>query len=387
MLNVLSVIAGLQRNAGPSHTVKALCEHLSPLVGENVLAFPQQAGSAQDDILAVDPGRVRLCPVPVHAFSLLRLSFSSGFATALRALCRERRIQILHNNGLWLPCNHAAASVAASLNIPLITTPRGMLAPWCLAHKSWKKRLAWGLYQKRDFQRAACLHATAEHEYRHLRALGLRQPVAVIPNGIEAPAAAPRKSTDGPRSILFVGRIYPVKGLLNLVAAWGKIRASGWRIVIAGPDQAGHQAEVRRAIVDAGLEDCFEFPGSVHDEAKWSLYRTADLFVLPSFTENFGMVVAEALACGVPVITTRGAPWAELEERGCGWWVEIGAEPLAAALREAMALSDADRREMGAHGRRLVEEKYAWPGIAKQMVSVYEWVLGGGSPPECVRRN
>jgi glycosyltransferase involved in cell wall biosynthesis len=384
MLNVLSVIAGLQRNAGPPHTVKALCEHLSPLVGENVLAFPQ-ANGAHGDAVEVDPWLVHLCPVPVHASSLLRLSFSSGFAAALRALCRERQIQVIHNNGLWLPCNHAAASVAASLKIPLITTPRGMLAPWSLAHKGWKKRLAWGLYQKRDIQRAACLHATAEHEYRHLRALGLRQPVAVIPNGIEAPGTAPRKSTDGPRTILFVGRIYPVKGLLNLVAAWGKVRADGWKIVIAGPDQAGHQAEVQRAIADAGLEGFFEFPGPVHDAAKWDLYRAADLFVLPSFTENFGMVVAEALACGVPVITTHGAPWAELGERGCGWWVEIGAEPLASALREATALSDAERRGMGARGRRLVEEKYAWPGIAKQMVSVYEWVLGGGPPPECVR--
>jgi glycosyltransferase involved in cell wall biosynthesis len=384
MLNVLTVIASLQRNAGPSHTVKALCEHLSPLVGENLLAFPQADG-ARGDAVEVDPGRVHLCPVPSRAFSVLRLSFSSGFATALRALCRERQIEILHNNALWLPCNHAAASVAASLKIPLITTTRGMLAPWAMAHKRLKKQLAWGLYQNRDIQRAACLHATAEHEYRHMRALGLRQPVAVIPNGIEAPAAAPRKSTDGPRTILFVGRIYPVKGLLNLVAAWAKVRASGWRIVIAGPDQAGHEAEVRRAIGDAGLEGCFEFQGPVHDEAKWDLYRAADLFVLPSFTENFGLVVVEALACGVPVITTRGAPWAELEKRGCGWWVEIGAEPLASALREATALSDAERREMGLRGRRLVEEKYAWPGIAKQMVAVYEWVLGGGPPPECVR--
>jgi len=384
MPNVLSVIAGLQRNAGPSHTVKALCEHLSPLVGENVLAFPQADGE-HGDMLAVDPRRVHLHAVPSRRFTALRLSFSFGFPAALRALCRVHQIQILHNNGLWLQCNHAAASVAASLKIPLITTPRGMLAPWAVAHKSWKKRLAWGLYQKRDIQRAACLHATAEHEYRHLRALGLRQPVAVIPNGIEAPDAVAWKSTDGPRTILFVGRIYPVKGLLNLVAAWGKVRASGWRVVIAGPDEAGHEAEVRRAIADAGLEDFFEFPGPVHDGAKWDLYRNADLFVLPSFTENFGMVIAEALACGVPVITTRGAPWAELQERGCGWWVEIGAEPVAAALREAMALSDAERHEMGARGRRLVEEKYAWPGIAKQMVSVYEWVLGGGTPPECVR--
>jgi glycosyltransferase involved in cell wall biosynthesis len=116
-----------------------------------------------------------------------------------------------------------------------------------------------------------------------------------------------------------------------------------------------------------------------------NLLQSASLFVLPTFSENFGIAVAEALAAGVPVITTKGAPWKELETHRCGWWVDVGAEPLATAMREAIALSDEQRRAMGKRGRRLVEERYSWPKIAADMKSVYEWVLGSGPKPECVQ--
>jgi glycosyltransferase involved in cell wall biosynthesis len=106
---------------------------------------------------------------------------------------------------------------------------------------------------------------------------------------------------------------------------------------------------------------------------------------LPSFTENFGVAAAEALACGVPVVTTKGAPWEEPRTRQCGWWIDIGVEPLAAALREATSLSDQERHEMGQRGRHLVEEKYSWPQIGRDMLSVYHWVLGAGAKPECVQ--
>jgi glycosyltransferase involved in cell wall biosynthesis len=122
----------------------------------------------------------------------------------------------------------------------------------------------------------------------------------------------------------------------------------------------------------------------VDGQQKWELYRRADLFILPSHSENFGMVVAEALACGLPVITTKGTPWEALTQHRCGWWVDVGVEPLADALRAAMALDDAERCEMGSRGRRLVEHEYTWSIVAKQMVSVYRWVLGQAERPACL---
>jgi len=143
---------------------------------------------------------------------------------------------------------------------------------------------------------------------------------------------------------------------------------------------------LQAALRARNLESSFEFPGMIADDDKWKLLGQADLFVLPSFTENFGMAVTEALAVGLPVITTRGTPWQELRARQCGWWIEIGVEPLAAALREAISLSDQERREMGERGRCLVEEKYSWSKIARDMLDVYRWVIGQGSEPACVNQ-
>jgi glycosyltransferase involved in cell wall biosynthesis len=134
---------------------------------------------------------------------------------------------------------------------------------------------------------------------------------------------------------------------------------------------------------ELGIEKAVEYVGSVDGEQKSAMYRDADLFVLPTFSENFGVVVAEALAHGVPVITTRGAPWADLEIYGCGWWVDIGVPPLEQALRDAMSLSDDERRMMGARGREYVR-RYDWDTIARQTAEVYRWVLDQGDKPECV---
>jgi glycosyltransferase involved in cell wall biosynthesis len=231
--------------------------------------------------------------------------------------------------------------------------------------------------------------ATSSKEYDGLRQFGLRQPVAVIPNGTEVAAASAVESTRacaaaGERVALFLSRIHPGKGVLELVRAWSQLAAAGWRLRIAGPDEGGHWGQVASLVRQLGLGDRVDYLGPVDGERKAALYREADLFVLPTFSENFGVVVAEALAHGVPVITTRGAPWADLEVYGCGWWIEVGVEPLVAALRQAMALSDAQRAAMGARGREYVR-RFDWGRIAEQTVALYRWILGQGEMPDVVR--
>jgi glycosyltransferase involved in cell wall biosynthesis len=263
-----------------------------------------------------------------------------------------------------------------------------MLEPWSLRHRAWKKRLAWWGYQGRDLRGAALLHATSYMEADNLRALGLRMPIAVIPNGVEVPSALARaahRPEERQRTALFLSRVHPKKGLLNLVAAWAAVRPPGWRVVVAGNDEGGHADEVAAAARAAGVGDAFVFAGQVEGEAKARLLVEADIFVLPTHSENFGIAIAEALAWELPVITTTGTPWAGLVSERCGWWVETGVDPLVGALREALALPDAERSAMGARGRAWVTRDFSWRGIGRQMQAVYAWLLQGGPAPPVVR--
>jgi glycosyltransferase involved in cell wall biosynthesis len=234
-------------------------------------------------------------------------------------------------------------------------------------------------------QTARALHATALQEADNLRRLGLRQPIAVVPNGVKMPPLLkPLRSPATPHIALFLSRIHPKKGLLELVEAWRVTRPSDWKVIIAGPDEGGHRRVVEEKIRRAGLGNNFEFAGMVDGAAKTALYQRAELFLLPSFTENFGVVVAEALACGVPVITTKGTPWQGLMTHRCGWWIDIGVEHLIAAIQEATSLLDEERHAMGQRGRQYVERNFGWSSIAEQMLSVYRWILGQGDKPDCV---
>lgn len=270
--------------------------------------------------------------------------------------------------------------------IPLVVQPRGMLSHWAIRHKRWKKALAMKAFQRSDLEGATLFFATSHQECDDIRALGFSQPIAVIPNGVVMPICSSRQfeTQGGLRKALFLSRIHPTKGLGNLVEAWARLRPAGWQLIIAGPDEGGHRREVALAAHRLGVSDAIQWVGEIDGDKKSELYRSADFFVLPTFSENFGVVVAEALAHGLPVITTRGAPWADLDTYDCGWWIDVGVEPLVNALRSAIALSDEQLREMGARGREYVR-RYDWEDIARRTTEVYWWILGQGRRPDCVR--
>jgi glycosyltransferase involved in cell wall biosynthesis len=315
----------------------------------------------------------------------VRSNFRRLIGRASEALAEFGSADVLHDNGIWLPHNHQLAVLAAQRHIPRIVSTRGMLEPWAFRHKRLKKWLSWQLYQRRDLQRAHLLHTTGFQEAKNLERFALGVPVRMIPNGVDLPgieaenSAAARDAAQ--QTALFLGRIYPVKGLPMLIEAWAQIRPQNWRLQIAGPDEAGHRAEVERAVSVAGLRDTVSFVGPIEGEAKSSAYFNADLFILPSHSESFGMAVAEALAHGLPVLTTKGTPWSGLTVRGCGWCVDPTVEGIAQGLQEALTQDRAALRAMGAKGRAWVAADLTWDSVANRLLAAYDQLRACSRPP------
>jgi glycosyltransferase involved in cell wall biosynthesis len=271
----------------------------------------------------------------------------------------------------------------------------------------WKKLPLWWLWQKRVLDKAELLVATCEKEYNEIRALGFKQPIVVLPIGLEVPTLEEKPqntqktqkedlklatshlplATENERlkRIVFFGRVHKVKAVDHLVKAWGQLQADfpDWELVIAGPD-CGAKAELE-AIIAEGNIPRVRFTGEINGQAKYDFLTEADIYVLPSHTENFGVTVAEALACGTPSIASQGTPWEGLETEQCGKWVPIGVEPLITALRELTSLTDEERAAMGQRGIEWIRRDFSWEGIGAKMKTAYAWLLGQGEKPDFVR--
>lgn len=362
-----------QEAAGPSYSVPRLCQSLAACGNQVELTCIAARGDISDVTLDLHP------QWPV----LGRFAISTSLA---RALSRKAKVvDIVHNHSLWSMVNVAAGWVVPGRRARLVTSPRGTLSAWALSRSKGLKRLLWPL-QRRVLARADMLHATSDVELQEIRAQGFLAPVAVIPNGIDLPAMPPPKPGTGMRTLLFLSRIHPTKGLDRLLRAWVQLemRHPRWRLVIAGHGEAEHVREVH-SLADLLQVPRVEFSGPLYGADKAQAYFAADLFVLPTHSENFGMVVAEALAHGCPAVVSRGAPWAGLEAEGCGWWVENSVEKLMAALDAAMQLEPEQLTTMGLRGRVWMERDYGWAAIGQKMDAAYQWILAGGDRPAWVR--
>lgn len=295
---------------------------------------------------------------------------------------------IFHLHGLWQLSTNQFARRAQKLGIPYIISPHGMLEPWSLKQRFFKKKLAMFLYQYRDLSSAKCIHATSEMEAQSAIKLGLKNQIAIIPNGVIFTDKF-NLNYDNlyEKRLLFISRIHPKKGIENLIEAWSRIPVSvqnGWTLDIVGNGDPLYIKKLNQIILEKNLYKSIKILGPVYGEGKNEVYQSADVFVLPTFSENFGMVVAEAMSYGLPVITTKGAPWEELETHNAGWWIDIGVEPLVKALSEAMTTPKEKLVEMGLNGRKIIEEKYSIEKVSKQMIELYEWILKKGPKPDFV---
>ncbi len=378
-MRLVHVISTLDSWAGgTSRAVTALADALEDDGIRNCVAhFVRRDGRA--DLCL--PKRAADARIPAR-FLGTRPWFAADFADVVARELGTSRDGLIHAHGLWGLCNLLAERVAGRLDVPMIVSPHGMLDPWALDRGRLQKGLALHLFQRRALQAASMFFASSSQEAASIRAAGLAAPIAIVPHQVTLAArTAAHPDRRARRTLLFLSRIHPVKGLRVLVEAWHRVRAPDWEVVIAGPDEAGHRREIEALLHSLGLGSGVRFVGETHGPAKQALFESADLFILPSHSENFGLVVAEALSCGLPVITTQRTPWAALAQHDSGWWVPDTVEGIAAALDDAIRASPGRRRQMGLRGREYVGREFGARQVAGLAGAAYRWALEGTGPP------
>jgi glycosyltransferase involved in cell wall biosynthesis len=304
---------------------------------------------------------------------------------------------ILQVHSVWTYPPYAAGRIARRKGIPYVIRPAGTLQPWALGNgrlKRLKKAAYFRLIAKSLMDRAACVQAASVQEAEQVQRLGHTGSVTVIPNGVDVSGLADGDNaaaeTYWPRLkgrpvVAFMSRLSPEKGLDLLIPAWAEIvKSPAFRdamLVIAGPDFRGYQDTVQSMIDKHGVGSSVLVPGMVQGARKSSLLKRADVFVLPSYSENFGIVVAEAMACGTPVVTTTGTPWQQLHTVDAGRWVPPTKEEIGLAIRELLGMSESQRRQMGRRGAALIREQYTWDQAARKLLTVCDCVFKGKPIP------
>ncbi len=320
-----------------------------------------------------------------------------GYSNQLVPALLGADLDILSTHGLWKYCSVASQRWHRRTGRPYIVHPEGMLESWALRNARWKKRSP-RCFMKIDICAApACLRALCEAEAQSMRAYGMRNPICIIPNGVDLPETIENSTPESDNSVLqtiaqnrkillYLGRLHPKKNLANLIRAWKQAldsdpsMAKSWILAIAGWSESAYEQKLKELAAMPSVS----FLGAQFGTEKNECYRTCDAFIMPSLSEGLPMTVLEAWAYAKPVLMTPECNLPEGFGAGAALQIGTGPEEIAEGLRQVIEMSDDDRRAIGNRGRNLVETKFSWPRIGEQMCSVYEWVLGGGPLPEVI---
>ncbi len=372
------------RYGGPIYSVHGLCKALAAR-GHDVRVFTTNVdGAGVSDVpLArpVDLDGVKVCYFPTGLGRRLYRSPAMGSALADSLA----NIDVMHLHSVFLWPTSAAARIARAASVPYILSPRGMLVDALIRRKARLLKTAWiTLFERANIAAAAAVHMTAQIEVDEFSKLGLAaRRVAVIPNGIDVPpdnasdgrGQAPALPTAIKWRILSLGRLNWKKGLERLIEAMTYV--PGAELVLAGNDEEGYRSRLEQLARRRGVADRVTFTGAVYDESKWDLFRSADVFVMPSYSENFGVAALEAMACGLPVVVTPEVGLArDIGSAGAGLVVDGEPAILGPALAHLLAATE-ERGRMGVVARAAAGQ-YSWAAIATQMEALYADIVRPG---------
>lgn len=310
-------------------------------------------------------------------------SYSPSYKKEIKS-CGD--FDIYQAQGVWLYNTYALADVARKQGKPYIITPRGMLYPQDIAKsKSWFKKMSLKIRLLDDLNRAACVHVTCEDEMNHCRNLGVTSPIAIVPNPVEI-KEYPIAKKDQVFRLGYLGRISRRKNVEGLIYAWSelgdKVKENAELLIIGGGDEE-YMTFLKNEVVRLNLSNV-RFTGFISGQEKEDALSSLSVLAMPSEFENFGNVIVEGLVRGIPCIATTGAPWKDLEDYQCGWWVEYNQTAITKAVQSALETPVDELYAMGVQGKKLMKDKYSIEAVAKQMKDVYEWLLGNHEKPDFV---
>ncbi|MFT6904714.1 MAG: glycosyltransferase involved in cell wall biosynthesis [Oleiphilaceae bacterium] len=320
-----------------------------------------------------------------------KLMYSKSLSNAIEADLSND--DIIFSNNLWNYPAYLSAKLAKKHNVPHIISIRGTLYPWSLQQGRWRKKIAWHLFQKKALQQASVVHVTCEDELKAVRALGITTPIALVPHGINYDdyqnlpdrevALSNLNLNKEKKYLLFMSRLHKKKGLDLLLSTWPKLAKEhpDWCLLIVGPDYSNYSKMISELITKFDLHDNIKNLGMLTGEQKYSAFSASNLFILPSFSENFGVVIGEALAAGLPTITTTGTPWTEINEYNCGRCIELSEDNLESTINDFLRCDDKDIAIMSSSAKSLIKDKYSWVYQANKFAKVIDFINKGEIDP------
>ena len=386
-MNIIHIVPSIfEESSGPSYSVRRLCEKISEKKNLELLTLSNKTFSQNKDFSSHNLNFHKEFDIN---YLPRRLGSSPNMKNYIKDKISKNDIDILHNHGMWQMSATYMTLAKKFEGIKTINSPRGTLSSLALKQSRFIKNIFWVLFQKKSLAISSAFHATSMQEYRDIRDLGFKQPVILLPNGIDIPSSN-IEIKKKKRKILYLGRINKIKGIENLLFSWKTLMNDfiDWDLEIIGSDEqyrktSNYLSELKHLAIKLNLKN-INFSEPIYGREKFLKYEQSDIMVLPSYSENFAMTVSESLASGTPVITTNATPWKDIDDYNCGWCIDTGYKPLLNCLKEAMMISRDNLSKMGNNGREWMKKEYSWDTVSEKMMLSYEWLHGSHAQHEWI---
>ena len=374
--------ASSRTSGGLYNSVRQLGQHLLKIPDTEVQVFAYLDANSYQDNFAYQS-----LPLKVYR---IRGPKNFGYSPDLYQHLEEFRPDIIHTQCIWMYLSYASYRYSRRHKCPIIISPRGMLDAWALQNAAFKKKIVLQLFERKNLNSATCIHALCQSEAEAIRAFGLKNPIVVIPNGVNGSNTDKKKmppnwykqlgENNNPKVLLFLSRIHPKKGLDNLLEAWHEIQNKSseekkWILAIAGWGEESYLKKLKAYILEHNMEQSVFFIGSQLGLEKAATFHWADAFILPSFSEGLPMAVLEAWSYSLPVLLTPACNLPTGFSKNAAVQIESTSEGIYQGLKHFFSLSPEATIQMGKNGKLLVQEHFLWPHITEKLRRVYKKVL------------